>query len=154
MVSTATVLSLNWIHSKINSGATFHIIGLAKISKIEFLPLDWIYRSIRIITVISCKLSTCALHSFFTHWDERLAHFWQRSIMNCSTVVGAYLYWCFEEPILMEDVRPYQGRGRHILSSEMCPFYTFCKQGLMRWHCNMIKLHTQYPLEITTSHWE
>ena len=61
------VLSLNWIHSKINSGATFHIIVLAKISKIEFLPLDWIYRSIRIITVISCKLSTCALHSFFTH---------------------------------------------------------------------------------------
>jgi len=24
---------------------TFHIIGLAKIPKIEFLPLDWIYRS-------------------------------------------------------------------------------------------------------------
>ena len=51
MVSTATVLSLNWIHSKIISGATFHIIGLTKIPKIEFLPLDWIYRSIRIITV-------------------------------------------------------------------------------------------------------
>ena len=55
MVSTATVLSLNWIHSKIISGATIRIIGLTKIPKIEFLPLDndWIYRSIRIITV-SC----------------------------------------------------------------------------------------------------
>jgi len=30
------------------SGATFRIIGLTKIPKIEFLPLDWIYRSIRI----------------------------------------------------------------------------------------------------------
>ena len=35
-------LSLNWIHSKIISGATFHIIGLTKIPKIEFLLLDWI----------------------------------------------------------------------------------------------------------------
>ena len=33
------------------SGATFRIIGLTKIPKIEFLLLDWIYRSIRIITV-------------------------------------------------------------------------------------------------------
>ena len=33
------------------SGATFRITGLTKIPKIEFLPLDWIYRSIRIITV-------------------------------------------------------------------------------------------------------
>ena len=41
----------NWIHSKIISEATFHIIGLAKIAKIEFLPLDWIYRSIRIMMV-------------------------------------------------------------------------------------------------------
>ena len=51
MVSTAAVLPLNWIHSKIISGATFCIIGLTKIPKIEFLPLDWIYRSIRINTV-------------------------------------------------------------------------------------------------------
>ena len=28
------------------SGATFRIIGLTKIPKVEFLPLDWIYRSI------------------------------------------------------------------------------------------------------------
>ena len=39
-------LSLNWIHSKIISGATFRIIGLTKIPKIGFLPLDWIYHSI------------------------------------------------------------------------------------------------------------
>ena len=45
------VLSLNWIHSKIISGATFRIIGLTKTPKMEFLPLDWIYCSIRIITV-------------------------------------------------------------------------------------------------------
>ena len=51
MVSTATVLSLNWIHLKIISGATFRIIGLTKIPKIEFLSLDWIYRSIQINTV-------------------------------------------------------------------------------------------------------
>ena len=43
--------SLNWIHSKIISVATFCIIGLTKIPKIEFLLLDWIYRSIRIMTV-------------------------------------------------------------------------------------------------------
>ena len=62
VVSTATVLSLNWIHSKIISGATFRIIGLTKIPKIEFLPLDWIYRSIRIITVVqsSYTLSVAA----------------------------------------------------------------------------------------------
>ena len=45
------VLSLNWIHSKIISGATFRIIGLTKIPKIEFLLLDWIYCSIWINTV-------------------------------------------------------------------------------------------------------
>ena len=55
MVSTATVLPLNWIHSKIISGAAFRIIGLPKI---EFLPLDWIYHSIRINTV----LSNCAYY--------------------------------------------------------------------------------------------
>ena len=43
----------SWIHSKIISGATFRIIGLTKIPKMEFLPLDWIYRSIRIITVVA-----------------------------------------------------------------------------------------------------
>ena len=37
-------LPLNWIHSKIISEATVRIIGLTKIAKIEFLPLDWIYR--------------------------------------------------------------------------------------------------------------
>ena len=31
------VLSLNWIHSKIISGAIFCIIGLTKIPKLEFL---------------------------------------------------------------------------------------------------------------------
>ena len=36
---------------KIISGAAFCITGLTKIPKIEFLPLDWIYRSIRIMTV-------------------------------------------------------------------------------------------------------
>ena len=44
-------LSLNWIHSKIISAAAFCIIGLAKIPRIEFLPLDWIYCSIRMMTV-------------------------------------------------------------------------------------------------------
>jgi len=29
------------------SGAAFRITGLTKIPKIEFLPLDWIYHSIR-----------------------------------------------------------------------------------------------------------
>ena len=46
------VLPLNWIHSKTISAATFHKIELTKIPKIEFLPLDWIYRSIRIRTVL------------------------------------------------------------------------------------------------------
>ena len=49
--STWWFLLLNWIHSKIISEATFPIIGLTKIPKIEFLPLDWIYGSIRIMTV-------------------------------------------------------------------------------------------------------
>ena len=44
-------LLLNWIHSKIISATTFRMIGLAKIAIIEFLSLDWIYRSIRIMTV-------------------------------------------------------------------------------------------------------
>ena len=50
-------LPLSWIHSKIISAATFCKIGLTKIAKIEFLPLDWIYRSIRIMTV--CYLGIC-----------------------------------------------------------------------------------------------
>ena len=41
------------------SVAAFCIIGLTKIPKIEFLPLDWIYRSIRIMTVADI----CFLHS-------------------------------------------------------------------------------------------
>ena len=44
-------LPLSWIHSKIISAVTFRIIGLTKIAKIEFLPLEWIYRSIRIMAV-------------------------------------------------------------------------------------------------------
>ena len=34
-----------------NDELDFCIIGLTKIPKIEFLPLDWVYRSIRIMTV-------------------------------------------------------------------------------------------------------
>ena len=45
-------LPLNWIHSKIISAATFRMIGLTKNEKIDFLTLDWIYCSIRIMTVI------------------------------------------------------------------------------------------------------
>ena len=41
---------------EIISGAAFRIIGLTKIPKIEFLPLDWIYLSIRINTVIDALL--------------------------------------------------------------------------------------------------
>ena len=37
--------------AKIISVAAFPIIGLTKIPKIEFLSLDWIYHSIRIMTV-------------------------------------------------------------------------------------------------------
>ena len=33
------------------SVAAFHIIGLTKIPKTEFVPLDWIYRSVRIMMV-------------------------------------------------------------------------------------------------------
>ena len=52
---TILALPLNWIPSKIISAATFRIIGLIKLAKIEFLPLDWIYRSIRIMTVDECR---------------------------------------------------------------------------------------------------
>ena len=37
------------------SAAAFRIIGLAKIPSIEFLPLNWIYCSIRIMTVFKKK---------------------------------------------------------------------------------------------------
>ena len=44
VVSTTTGSSLNWIHLKVISVGTFCIIGLTKIARIEFLPLDWIYQ--------------------------------------------------------------------------------------------------------------
>ena len=43
---------------EIVSGAAFRIIGLTKIPKIEFLPLDWIYRSIRINKVNTVPLKS------------------------------------------------------------------------------------------------
>ena len=46
MVSSARGSS--WIHSKI---IAFLTVGLTKTPKIEFLPLDWIYCSIRILMV-------------------------------------------------------------------------------------------------------
>ena len=69
MVSTAMV-PLNWFHSKIISGATFRIIGLTKIPKIEFLPLDWIYRSIRINTVLGYMLSITIVQSYTRKYDK------------------------------------------------------------------------------------
>ena len=42
---------LNWIHSKLITTVAFCIIGLTKLAKIEFLLLDWIYHSIRIMLV-------------------------------------------------------------------------------------------------------
>jgi len=36
-------LPLKWIHSRIFSAAALPIIGLTKITRMEFLPLDWIY---------------------------------------------------------------------------------------------------------------
>ena len=45
------VLPLNWIRSNIISGASFSIIGLTTIPIIKYFPLDWIYRSIRIMMV-------------------------------------------------------------------------------------------------------
>ena len=49
MSTVLQVLPLNWMHSKIITVAAFRIIALTKIPKIEYLPLDWIYCSIRII---------------------------------------------------------------------------------------------------------
>ena len=51
MVSTATGSFAKLDSLENINRATFRITGLTKIPKIEFLPLDWIYRSIRIITV-------------------------------------------------------------------------------------------------------
>ena len=51
MVSTAMCSSVKLDPPQIISGAAFCIIGLTNIPKIEFLPLDWIYHPIRIITV-------------------------------------------------------------------------------------------------------
>ena len=45
-------LLLNWNHTKIINAAIFHMIGLTKIVRIEFLPLDWIcHGPIRIMMV-------------------------------------------------------------------------------------------------------
>ena len=44
------VIPLNGF-TQIISGAAFRIIALTKTPKIEFLPLDWVYCSIRIMTV-------------------------------------------------------------------------------------------------------
>ena len=73
MVSTATVLSLNWIHSKIICGATFRIIGLTKIPKIEFVPLDWIYHSIRINTIITIVIHSHLSHTHMMHYLYNLS---------------------------------------------------------------------------------
>ena len=55
LVSTAMGSSTKLDSLNILSGAAFHIVGLTDIPKIEFLPLDWIYCSIRIMTVyIKC----------------------------------------------------------------------------------------------------
>ena len=45
-------LASSSIHSKIISAATIRILELTRIAKIEFFPLDWIYRSIRIMMVL------------------------------------------------------------------------------------------------------
>ena len=73
MVSTVLqVLPLNWMHSKIISVAAFCIIGL---TKIEFLPLDLIYRSIRIMTVPTCRCARvqskpCACKAHIKVWSK------------------------------------------------------------------------------------
>ena len=56
---------------EIISGAPFHIIGLTKIPKIKFLPLDRIYLSIRIMTV-SCSFFDL-LSRFNTQFSALLA---------------------------------------------------------------------------------
>ena len=45
------------------SPATFHIIGLTKVTRVEFLSLDWIYRSIRMMTVDKEKGSFTTLRT-------------------------------------------------------------------------------------------
>jgi len=49
--ATGSLAKLDSLKTNI-SVAAFCIIGLTKTPKIEFLPLDWIYRSIRIMTVL------------------------------------------------------------------------------------------------------
>jgi len=51
VVSTATGSFAKLDSLEKISEATFRITGLTKTPQIEFLPLDWIYCSIRIITV-------------------------------------------------------------------------------------------------------
>ena len=71
------VFSLNWIYSKIISEATFHIIGLTKIPKIEFLPLDWIYHSIRIITVSEMHINWSPMqYGTYFHQEGHLQFVW------------------------------------------------------------------------------
>ena len=55
-------LPLNCTHMKMISTAAFHIIGLAKFPRIEFLPLDWIYHFVRILMVILCMYMQVAGH--------------------------------------------------------------------------------------------
>ena len=86
--ATATGSSLNWIHSKIISGAAFRINGLTKSPRIEFFPLDWIYHSIRIMTV-SHKLyvdhprihqTTSCINAYQTLWSSFFGQiFWEGS---------------------------------------------------------------------------
>ena len=62
-----------------------------KDSKIEFLPLDWIYRSIRINTVIKCPTSeeqTCDKEAA-AHLDR--SGFFYLSALMVGTQCSAYL---------------------------------------------------------------
>ena len=85
MVSTARDSFAKLDSLKNISGATFRIIGLTKTLKIEFLPLDWIYRSIQIITVLLKGPNANSIHggSMTTTvrfcWNSYLLHFNSRS---------------------------------------------------------------------------
>ena len=63
--------------AKVISVATFCIIGLTKIPKIEFLPLDWIYRPIRTMTVTQHLKMVQAVFSYETaiHGSMHLGSF-------------------------------------------------------------------------------
>ena len=54
--SVVPTLPLNWIQPKIVSAAVFCTTGLAKIPRIECLPLDWIYHSNDSTSVLLCNL--------------------------------------------------------------------------------------------------